>query len=956
MELQVAVRDAARRLPIAAVRLAGVPGSGLPLSTAETDQVAGMLDAMHAAFMEDGSLADDLLSDEAVRLALLRLLDFGRKLLRMDTLQCCSRALSQGTADLQATGQAPGVPAEADPAAEARPAAEAGPAAVQGQFPASLLINMCPLVESLQILTFAPVKGVKVLAHAARARWPEQLQRQQQVYGCELTAALRDSCVLEHCARWALHAQLAGAARRVPEVLAMNVVSNVSWTLWYADILAIQLQGHPAAPALREALSGPCVRHLALSLGLAALCAADGGPSHGLPPELLLHLPILGRDGADLRGTHGRQRLGGSVLLCMLRVLKDSTAASATPPRDWRSVELVLDTTEVLSVALPALEQYRRLVCGRQADPEALAEAEAAWWRLGVDVATHCLRWGSSKELAELADLLRLGWGPLPAGHVPTGLLPPPAPLPVAAALAGGLLPLWERLLRRAGREPLSPEASLLTCMLEKVGEAEGLCDILACCELHEGAALVATWGKLLRTVAVPQLLSSLDAGGVGGAGGAALALAQAEFTGRLLDSLRCRLTLASSGGGAAAAAGTEAVAPQVQLARLASYAVREWLPALACFAQEALRAVHRLALAAPTANSMAAQYAVSIARALMADSMAAQYAVSIARALMADSMAAQYAVSIARALMADSMAAQYAVSIARAVVRWLPVLVAAAGGAAATQPAAEAAGSGWRQLLLREVGAVTLLGAACQVLLQYLNPGKDASSQESWDPFIASCCLVAAACPGEVRQAVLAAAAEAGASAGSGSGGRRGATAGGGRRRGMSGPSAEPGPSRAAAPPPPGWSPQLLQLMAVELRSGRGEGLEILAAAASALARQAEHWLAGGGEDGTELVGVLGRHPATNAAARALVSSPSEARALLRTCAHPACDNLAGDSEAEVPLRACGRCGGAWYCRRECSVAHWRSGHREACVGRGEAAVMGTAGPGEAMPGSSMP
>ncbi|PNH03796.1 hypothetical protein TSOC_010131 [Tetrabaena socialis] len=123
---------------------------------------------------------------------------------------------------------------------------------------------------------------------------------------------------------------------------------------------------------------------------------------------------------------------------------------------------------------------------------------------------------------------------------------------------------------------------------------------------------------------------------------------------------------------------------------------------------------------------------------------------------------------------------------------------------------------------------------------------------------------------------------------------------------------------------------------MAVELRSCQGGGWGFLAAAASALARRAEQWVAGGGEDGTELVRALqalGPHPSTEAVARALVSSPAEIRALLRTCANPACDNLAGDSEAELPLRACGRCGGAWYYRKECSVAHWRSGHREACV-----------------------
>ncbi|PNH09333.1 hypothetical protein TSOC_004057 [Tetrabaena socialis] len=137
---------------------------------------------------------------------------------------------------------------------------------------------------------------------------------------------------------------------------------------------------------------------------------------------------------------------------------------------------------------------------------------------------------------------------------------------------------------------------------------------------------------------------------------------------------------------------------------------------------------------------------------------------------------------------------------------------------------------------------------------------------------------------------------------------------------------------------------------MEVDLRARRRGG----AAEASALTRQAVLWAAGGGEDGAELVRALGgAEPEVVAVARALVSSPAEARALLRTCANPACDNLAGDSEAGLPLRACGRCGGAWYCRQECLAAHWRSGHREACVGLG-AAAAGAVGGGQAAAGSS--
>ncbi|KAG2483245.1 hypothetical protein HYH03_017902 [Edaphochlamys debaryana] len=69
--------------------------------------------------------------------------------------------------------------------------------------------------------------------------------------------------------------------------------------------------------------------------------------------------------------------------------------------------------------------------------------------------------------------------------------------------------------------------------------------------------------------------------------------------------------------------------------------------------------------------------------------------------------------------------------------------------------------------------------------------------------------------------------------------------------------------------------------------------------------------------------------------AAALLPASPAAARQLLGGCSNPACANLEGDSDAALPLRACAGCGGAAsYCSRECQMAHWRSGHREACGG----------------------
>ncbi|KAG2501943.1 hypothetical protein HYH03_000441 [Edaphochlamys debaryana] len=51
-------------------------------------------------------------------------------------------------------------------------------------------------------------------------------------------------------------------------------------------------------------------------------------------------------------------------------------------------------------------------------------------------------------------------------------------------------------------------------------------------------------------------------------------------------------------------------------------------------------------------------------------------------------------------------------------------------------------------------------------------------------------------------------------------------------------------------------------------------------------------------------------------------------------SCSNPACINLAGDSEGELRLQQCKQCGRTAYCCRECQVAHWRTEHKEACKG----------------------
>ncbi|KAG2488527.1 hypothetical protein HYH03_012847 [Edaphochlamys debaryana] len=143
-----------------------------------------------------------------------------------------------------------------------------------------------------------------------------------------------------------------------------------------------------------------------------------------------------------------------------------------------------------------------------------------------------------------------------------------------------------------------------------------------------------------------------------------------------------------------------------------------------------------------------------------------------------------------------------------------------------------------------------------------------------------------------------------------------------------------------------PSWPPQDVRALAPKLRAA-GHPKE--AGAAEALAAQLVRWTrgagargAGRGSGGRALSPALASYlrewsPRLEAAAALLPPSPAAALQALGGCSNPACANLEGDSEAGLVLRACAGCGGAAsYCRRECQVAHWRAGHKEACGVRG--------------------
>jgi hypothetical protein len=58
---------------------------------------------------------------------------------------------------------------------------------------------------------------------------------------------------------------------------------------------------------------------------------------------------------------------------------------------------------------------------------------------------------------------------------------------------------------------------------------------------------------------------------------------------------------------------------------------------------------------------------------------------------------------------------------------------------------------------------------------------------------------------------------------------------------------------------------------------------------------------------------------------------APTPAAAVGLTCSSKACSHGTG-APGGTELKKCSRCGGAWYCSRECQVADWKQGHKHAC------------------------
>ncbi|PNH08886.1 hypothetical protein TSOC_004545 [Tetrabaena socialis] len=683
-----------------------------------------------------------------------------------------------------------------------------------------------------------------------------------------LAEALRDSSVLEHMARLVmrllLRQVLANSSASAPNAAASMPPLLLSTYRHVSDICAtMQEQGH--GPACREALGevllGPCSRYLVLSHGLTALCTADGGPAYGMPNAV--------RQAVEVSWDLVANNVGGwlqlkpslphalisaccvvpltpplgprAAVLLLLRLARLAVASGNVwdaaaqllgqpllPPHE-HEMRVLVGSEDVHSVAHDSLEYAWRLLCERPAaDPPAwAAEAGAECWRLvAAALGRNVLHWASPGRLRLVGEWLR---APRLEMLQPDERLPPAPPPRLAAALAGGLLPSLERLLRRAGEEPDGQESMVVRGMLGAAQPGNLWAHLLAYGEPRQAAALVATLGKLLRRACLVQ-------------DGTEEAIRDHYFLFRVcLDVLKLQLT-ATTGPSHAA---------ENQLGRLLGVTTCDWLPALS---RQALQLIAYQA--ASGINSGSKSLAARLSPLLLWPQLLAY-----------------------RFQGAGGTGAAAG-----------PVAETAAAAAAAAASNADCDAGGWL-LLLEDMRVVELLGG----LLRLSKPWLTEADASPFRTMLAGCCYgVAAACPDAVLRAA-------------------GSYA---------------------------WPPELVRALPGGVRE---RYFSVHAECADALAAMLEGGGAGGGGSGSEeqrcarerLLAAVARrqHQAELGILAAALVPPAETCSLLRTCSYRGCTRLAGDSEAEAQLQACGRCDAAWYCCRECQLAHWRDGgHREVC------------------------
>ncbi|GLC75242.1 hypothetical protein PLESTF_001612600 [Pleodorina starrii] len=783
------------------------------------------------------------------------------------------------------------------------------------------------------------------------------------------------------------HDTVEGAIRECIGLL--RGLQKVYHLLTYTDRAGSVAGPAPFLPLLRQALSGPCLQYLVLAAAVAVLCAADGGPSYGMQPGLLRRLQCLATAADGEAGREQQQQLSPGVHLLPERALGslDFTFTAAfhgdlfddvlfgsqtsrrvvlelalrvgrlavASARFWGGQQVeeeqqrfVMRKDKVWTFATGALASATKVLevdCGSAAAGAGAArrwqEAAVDRWRLAADIVEHVDWRQDPKHVIMLAEHLRPqelaeAHGGEREGEGPVTL--EPLPPDVAAALAGGLLPCLERLLRRAGRDPSGSgtEVHLLKVLMQD--QEFPLVQLLTHADPRQAVAFVVSLHKLLlRQSFVENFLEEGRDGGSGGASSSSgLPKGQAfaftpVFSCGLLGECSCELRaiakwsldLTSGGTGDSDVGGTTATLRRLGLVVTAVLPVG--LPAVSATLANMIQQ--------PISGGAAGARIASDARDLLI-------------------VALKWIHILAPRGPAAASGGGDGSS---------EVLTAGDDGSSARAAAGD---EGWQSSVLRESNPLELLGAALRVekrlRLIHLSDGVEVFVEPALLQLLAKClCLLAEVLPSEVREAARrgavveasameAAARGAGSSSASGDGGSNP----GGRRRARSrrrgadvATSAAPVaaadivPATDPALPLSYWPPELVRSLAGDLRAS---GLDDRTAVElEALAGRLVRWGAGEqGSEGNGTVAATTRLSPVEVAVLHALASPAEVEAVLRTCANPACLNLEGDSEAGLRLAACGRCGAAWYCCRDCQTAHWRMGHRAVCRGGAVAAA----------------
>ncbi|KXZ44350.1 hypothetical protein GPECTOR_69g443 [Gonium pectorale] len=692
-----------------------------------------------------------------------------------------------------------------------------------------------------------------------------------------------------------------------------------------------------SATLLRGVTSDRCVQTAALAVGLAELCAADGGPAYGMPPELLRGLTALfgsggsgsGGSGADGSGNCEEDAgepctvIGGTNMRYIMRLAYDDIRCPPPGRRALVAVALrvmrlaVASVEAEVEVEVAFLEVMFAAGCLLRLPPEsgptAVAEAAELWRLLGLG-----LRWRwvcSEKEQQQAGQDLSNCMTMLvddcivAAQTGPNDLTPEPPPS-LAAALAGGVLPLTEMLLRRAVSEHVPAEITRRLLGDSTFAPSAFLAPLLAYGEPRQAAALVATVGKMLA-LTDPRVVTSS-------------AREIQEDAQQCVVNLACDLLVwdlrwweETDAADAAAAAGPSAASPlRERLARVLSCAACAWMPALSGLLSSAVQALAPAAKEGSGGSSSPPDRKASAAGAF---------------------------------------------TLLEAVLPWLPLLVRARELriAGAGSGAARRRGAGSGDVRLEDVDGRRKGGDGSSS-----GSGPDGGDDGGWRELIEACApalrslgcslrLAAAAPPGGVPVGALRCLVAA-------------------CRLVESSPHEPWATGADGAPLQASWPPGALGAVAEQLRATgaldpaataerlaasltrRCSGLAAVAAGAppavaayvpamAGAGRQSggEARAAHSGEEEEEEEGHWGRRAAQGgplpvaleSLARSLLT-PSQSSRAMRSCGYPACTVLIGDSEAErPPLKACAGCGAVGYCCRDCQVAHWRAGHKKACA-----------------------